>query len=127
MINIWVPRPASQSSGLRGINVPLASWDARPGQALIVVTVPLALGIDVSVDRAGDSPVSTARLVQANHRRAFAVMSHTGHQILDACAAGHHEGVSGIAEIMEMHAACADGLNRMGPARHPVEVAPPQR
>src|SRR5215471_10926761 len=77
----------------------------------------------MSVDRARDRPVSPASLVLVDHCRALAVVTHPGHQVLDADPGGGGEGVPGVAQIMEVRAVQTGGPRRPWPARHPVEVA----
>ena len=60
-------------------------------------------------------------------RGALAVVAHPGHQILQARAAGGCEVVPGVPKIMKVQARCANRVDGVGPGRHLVEVAAPQR
>jgi hypothetical protein len=84
-------------------------------------------GLDVGVDRARDGQVSPTGLVLIDDRGALAVVAHPGHQILQARAAGGREVVPGVPEIMKVQARCASRMDGVGPGRHLVEVAAPQR
>ena len=63
--------------------------------------------LDVSVDRARDDLVSPSCLVLVDDRSALAVVSHSRHQILQACPAGCGEVVAGVPEIVKRGLAVA--------------------
>jgi hypothetical protein len=79
------PRPRSILGRFRAA-VPLASGHQDPCRRHH--RRPGRLGLDVGVDGARNPLVRTARLVLVDQRRAFAVMSHPRHQVLQARAAG---------------------------------------
>jgi hypothetical protein len=49
--------------------VPLASGDQRPGRAIVLIALAVALGLDVRVNRIGNPLVSATGLMQASIRR----------------------------------------------------------
>jgi hypothetical protein len=55
--------------------VPSAGWNESPGQAVIVVSVPLVSVVEMSVYRVRDGLVSAPRFVQVDHRDALAVVA----------------------------------------------------
>jgi hypothetical protein len=73
MIHMRTPGIARQSDRLRAINVPLARWAA--------IVMPLTLRVHMSIDGPGDGAVGAPHLMQVDHRRALAVMPHTGQVI----------------------------------------------
>jgi hypothetical protein len=81
----------------------------------------------VSVDRARDDQVSPLCFVLVDDRCPLAVVTHPGHQILEARAASCGEVVPGVPEIMKVQAFGADRPDGVRPGRHLVEVDAPQR
>src|SRR5262249_2163892 len=84
-------------------------------------------GLDVSVDRARDDQVSPTCLMLINDRRALTVVTHPGHQILEARTPSGREPIAGCPEIVKMQTFSADRPHGVRPGRHLIEVAAPQR
>lgn len=62
--------------------MPLAGRDQRSGRAVVVIVIPAAPGFQVGLDSVRDCCIRAARLVLVDHRDAFAVVTHAGHQVL---------------------------------------------
>jgi hypothetical protein len=96
-------------------------------RAVVKLTPAGCGGLDVGVDRARYDLVSPPRLVLVDDRSALAVMTHPGHQIPETGAAGRSEVVPGVPEIVKVQAFGTYCPDFLGPSRHLVEVAAPQR
>jgi len=84
---------------------PRAISRPAPGACLAVVIVrAAALGFDLGIDAVGDDLVRAACLMLVDQGGPFAVVAHPGHQILDPGPARSSKGVTGVPQIMEVHA-----------------------